>query len=107
MTQGRKTSRIIHLSPKHRRKLEGWQRSTTVRAGLVRRAKIILLRADGFSISDISRIVGVTRKVVYSWIDRFLEKRISGLYDKEGRGRKPVFSPGDCDVIGVYCLSAS
>ena len=107
MAQGRKTSRGIELQDEQRNELENWLRSTTMKAGHVRRARIILMFADGESISEISRVVGVMRRIVYIWIDRFNEEGIDGLNDKEGRGRKPVFSLGSCFADSVYRMSAS
>ena len=91
MAQGRKTSLVVIPTIKERYELESWQRSTTISSGLARRGRIILLLADGESISKISLIVGIRRRFIYKWTNRFLEKRIEGLYDKHGRGRKPFF----------------
>lgn len=91
--RGRKTSLVVVLSDSERNELESWLRSTTLRAGLVRRARIVLLCAAGHSLSEIARRVGITRKIVRRWIERFLKKRLAGLPDKSGRGRRPVFSP--------------
>jgi hypothetical protein len=41
MARGRKSSCIVFLSPAERAQLEHWQRSTTIQAGLAKRAKII------------------------------------------------------------------
>ena len=92
MARGRKTDIWILLSEKERDELESWQRSTVLRAGLVRRARIILLLADGLSITEIRQRVGITGRSVYKWAYRFEEERIEGLHDKPGRGRKPFFS---------------
>ena len=94
MARGRKTSLIIMLTPEERNELESWQRSTTMPAGLVRRGRIVLLRAEGMSITQIARLVGIRRRFVEKWARRFLEHRLDGLADKPGRGRKPVFPPG-------------
>ncbi len=94
MARGRKTHVSVSLSDEEREKLESWQRSTILRAGLVRRARIILLLADGLSITEIARRVGITRRSVYKWAYGFEEQRIEGLHDKPGRGRKPFF-PAD------------
>lgn len=85
---------MVTLSTEERAQLEHWTRSTTIRAGQARRARIVLLRADGCSLSEVARRVGVIRCVIYKWIKRFLKKGIAGLADKRGRGRKGVFSPG-------------
>jgi hypothetical protein len=92
MARGRKTRITILLSNEERTALEWWQRSTTLRAGLVRRARIVLLVAEGLPIAEVVQKVGITRRSVYKWIDRFQQERVDGLEDKPGRGRKPFFS---------------
>ena len=101
--QGRKTSLTIHLTPAERQTLRAWQRATTIRAGLVRRARMILLRADGVTITDIARTVGLSRRHTYRWIQRFLQDRLAGLENKPGRGRRhaplpPAHEQRDLDV---------
>ena len=82
MARGRKTSLTIRLTPGQRRTLLAWQRATTIAAGRVRRARIILLLADGMPITDIAATVGISRRFVYKWVQRFLEKGIEGLASK-------------------------
>jgi hypothetical protein len=97
MARGRKSSLIVTLTGEERIQLEHMVRSTTIRAGHARRARIVLLRAEGQSFSEIVRRVGVQRRVVYQWVRRFQQKGPRGLGDKPGRGRTPVFSPrGGC-----------
>jgi transposase len=86
MARGRTTSLTITLTPEERRRLLAWQRSTTIRSGLLRRARMILLIADGVPITDIAARVGISRRFVYKWARRFLEQRVEGLTDKPGRG---------------------
>lgn len=93
MYRGRKSPYVVVLSVEERAELERWIRSTTIRSGLCQRARIILLRADGLALSEISRRVGLGRRIVRKWLRRFQTHRLSGLYDQAGRGRKPVFSP--------------
>jgi len=97
MAQGRKTNLVVLLTPKERQTLESWQRSTTICHGQARRARIILMLADGVPISRIARTVGVARGPIYKWAKRFQEKRLSGLDDKPGRGRAPFFPSGGRD----------
>jgi hypothetical protein len=85
MPRGRRTSLVIQITPEERGLLESWQRSTSIRAGLVRRGRIILMLADGFSISEISRTVGIRRRFIYKWAYLFLEERVPGLTDRPGR----------------------
>jgi Helix-turn-helix domain len=94
MARGRKSALRIVLSAEERQTLERWQRSTTVAAGLVRRGKIILLLAAGYSQSHVAQVVGIQRTVVRKWARRFLAQRLDGLTDAPGRGAKGGFSPG-------------
>ena len=103
MARGRKTSLTIRLTPAERQTLLAWQRATTIRAGLVRRARIILLRANGVPITDIARAVGMSRRHTYRWLQRFLQDGLAGLADKPGRGRRhgplqPPHEQRDMDV---------
>jgi len=88
MARGRKTSLTITLTPEERQTLLAWQRSTTIRLGLLRRARIILLLVDGVAITAIAARVGINRRFVYKWVQRFLEQGVEGLADKPGRGRQ-------------------
>jgi len=90
MARGRKTSLKITLTPAERRMLRAWQRATTIRAGLLRRARMILLLADEVPITDIAATVGLTRRHVYKWAQRFLAQGVEGLADKPGRGSRRV-----------------
>ena len=90
MVQGRKTSLTIRLTPTERQTLLAWQQATTVSAGVARRAWMILLRADGLTITDIAATVGIGRRFVYKWGQRFLQEGLAGLADKPGRGSRRV-----------------
>jgi transposase len=94
MARGRKTSLTIRLTPAERRTLLAWQRTTTIRAGLVRRARILLLLAEGMTITDIAATVGLSRQHTYKWIQRFMQDGLAGLEDKLGRrGRHGPLQP--------------
>jgi hypothetical protein len=51
--------------------LLSWSRSTSIRAGLVTRAKIVLAVADGEGTSAISRRLGVSHPTVIQWRNRY------------------------------------
>jgi hypothetical protein len=72
MARGRKTSLSVPLTPAERRTLLAWQRATTISAGRARRGRIILLMADGMPISDVAATVGISRRFVYKWVQRFV-----------------------------------
>jgi transposase len=90
MARGRKTSLMIRLTPAERRTLLAWQRATTISAGRARRGRILLLMADGMSISDVAVTVGISRRFVYKWVQRFVTEGVEGLADKPGRGHRRV-----------------
>src|SRR5712671_5980369 len=90
MARGRKTALTIRLTPAERRTLLAWQRATTISAGRARRGRIILLMADGMPISDVAITVGISRRFVYKWVQRFMAEGVEGLADKPGRGYRRV-----------------
>jgi hypothetical protein len=89
MARGRKTSLTIPLTPEERQTLLAWQRATIVPSGVSRRARMILLLAEGRSITAIAATVGISRRFVYKWAQRFLAQGVAGLVDRPGRGRRP------------------
>ena len=90
MARGRKTALTICLTAAARHTLMAWQRSTTIPAGRARRGRIILQLADGVPISHIATTVGISRRFVYKWVQRFMQDGIAGLADKPGRGYRPL-----------------
>jgi transposase len=70
-----------------RQRLEGWVRSSTIQSGLARRARIVLLAADGLSNVEIAERVGVSLPTVTSWRSRYREGGIAGLADEARSGR--------------------
>jgi transposase-like protein len=93
MARGRKSSLVVLLTPAKRSDLEALQRRTTISAGLARRARMVLLRADGASLADVARWVGVAPGVVAKWIKRYRQQGLRGLGDKARPGRPPGFPP--------------
>lgn len=58
----------------------------------VRRASIILRRAEGLSQQQVAEAVGVNRPVVAKWEKRFIQQGIAGLAEARRTGRKPSVS---------------
>ena len=88
MARGRKTSFTIQLTPAQRQTLLARQHATSIPAGLARRARIIILLADGVTITDIAAVVGMSRRHTYKWIQRFVQAGLEGLEDKPRRDRR-------------------
>ena len=95
MARGRKTSFTIRLTPAERLTLRAWQRTTTIPAGLARRARMILVLADGMTITDAAAAVGLSRRHAYKWIRRFLQEGLEGLHDKTSHDRRMEPLPPD------------
>lgn len=83
----------IVLTEAERAELEKLRRAGTVEARLSRRARIVLLAADGKSNSSISRTVGLDRDCVTDWRRRYAQGGIEALHDKHRSGRPPNVSP--------------
>ena len=86
----------IMLTDEQRIELERRVRSQTLDARSVRRARIVLLAADGTGNHDIARRLGISRGQVISWRNRFMAGGIAGISgDLPGRGRKPTIDAAE------------
>jgi transposase len=70
--------------------LESWLRSSSISAGLARRARIVLLAAEGAAVKDIVTLVGASKPTVIGWKKRYAVDGIAGLQDLPKAGRPPV-----------------
>ena len=68
-------------------RLVSMTRSTTVRAGLALRARVVLLAAEGVSNTAIAGRVGLSRPKVIAWRQRYERSGIKGLHDAARSGR--------------------
>jgi len=82
-------SRPIVPEEADRAELERLQRSTSVPAGLSRRARVVLLLADKISGAAVARMTGYTVVQVSRLRRRFVEEGLAGLGDKPRSGRPP------------------
>jgi transposase len=84
---------VVLVTDEIRATLVRWTRSPSVAAGLARRARMVLLAADGLPLRRIAQQVGVDRNVVRDWLDRFRQAGLAGLHDRPRPGRPRTFSP--------------
>ena len=82
-----KTAVPLTLTDQDARTLRRWTRSTSVRAGLVQRARIVLLAADGKTNTEIAATVGCSRPAVIRWRSRYAIHGLDGLVDQPRSGR--------------------
>jgi len=79
------------LDAELREQLESLASSRSLPAGLVRRAKIILLSATGKTNVEIAEELETTKVTVGLWRRRFLAQGVSGLYEELRPGRpRPI-----------------
>ena len=64
-----------------------WTRSSSIRAGLAQRARIVLAAAGGESNTGIAARVGVSRPTVISWRRRYEQSGVDGLGDAPRPGK--------------------
>ena len=81
MAMGRPKAALL-LDTELREQLESLANSRSLPAGLVRRAKIILLSASGKTNREIARQLETSKVTVGLWRRRFLAHGVSGLYDE-------------------------
>jgi transposase len=86
----------VELSAADREVLASWTRSSSVRAGLAQRARIVLLAADGVGTREIVRRVGVSKPTVIAWKRRHAENGLAGLEDRPKSGR-----PASIDAMSI------
>src|SRR5699024_11936808 len=67
--------------------LREWLSSSTIKAGLARRARIVLLAADGVANAQIAKFTGASVVTVLKWRARFEQSGIAGLTDDQRSGR--------------------
>jgi transposase len=77
----------LRLAPPERRELQSRVRSRILRAGDVRRARLILMLADGESWASIEEELGCSSAYVDRWQKRFQQHRLAGLFARH-RGRQ-------------------
>jgi transposase len=86
--------------------LEKLVRSTGSGAGLVRRARIIVLAGEGISNRQIAERVGCKPHIVKRWRDRYQKGGIKALADRARSGRPPLLSAKDKQRIVTRVCSA-
>lgn len=101
---GRKSSTIT-LSFEDRAYLETQTKARTIQAQTVARARILLLKADGYSIEAIADKVDMNRKSVMLCINKFKEGGIeNALFDAPGRGRNAEITDDEkAWIINIAC----
>ena len=100
MAMGRPKTALV-LDAEQREQLESLAHSRSLPAGLVSRAKIVLLSASGKTNLDIALQLKMTNATIGKWRRRFLEQGISGLHDELRPGRpRPISDERVAQLVG-------
>lgn len=87
------TATPLTLSSKQRAELEALARSHRGRADEARRARIILLLADGYSYTRISERIDCTAQTIATWKARFVASGVAGLRGRHRGSKARVLTP--------------
>ena len=98
--RGRISHVVVELDGPTRGTLEGWLRSPTTPVGRARRARAMLLLADGARFAHVAETVGLAERHVRKWARRFQQGGVAGLHDAARPGRPPSFPPGGGGACG-------
>jgi len=78
----------VALTPAERADLEQLLRATSTPSGIARRARCIVLLADGASYAEVCAVLGVTDRFVARWKRRYEEGGVLALADAPRAGRQ-------------------
>ncbi|HLE61141.1 MAG TPA: IS630 family transposase [Thermoanaerobaculaceae bacterium] len=81
------------LTVEQRRELEARVRSRNLRAGDVRKARLVLMLAEGFSYRAVQDALGCSSAYVARWKTRFEAEGLAGLYGRHQGRRATVLTP--------------
>jgi transposase len=76
----------IELTEKEFKTLTGWSRGRRIATRLMKRAKIVLMAAEGQQNKMIAELLRMDRRQVSRWRRRFVEKRLAGIEKDLPRG---------------------
>jgi len=95
-------AREVRVSRKERKELEARCRSPRTLQRDLKRARIVLLAAEGRSTRSIAKEVGVQPRIVSLWRHRFADKGLEGLEDKPRPGKEPIYTKAtDRRILGL------
>lgn len=84
-----------------RERLTDLARRPSVPSGLAKRARMLLLAAEGMPNAQIARELGISRPTVIGWRDRYSRGGIKALEDEPRSGRPPRIDEADIVVASL------
>jgi transposase len=90
----------LKVSARDRGEIERWLQAHGTPQQVALRGRIVLASADGGSDSAAARQLGINRKTVTLWRERYVADGIESLWEvAPGRGRKPTYGPAKIAAI--------
>jgi putative transposase len=86
MKTGRPKAPVV-LGQEQHQQLKSWAASRSLPHGLVTRARIVLMAAEGLTNQAIAEKVGLSKPMVGKWRQRYLQHGLAGLHDEMRPGR--------------------
>ena len=74
-----RVAQSIELTESEIKTLTSWSRGRRTPMRLTKRAKIVLIAAEGEQNKAIAELLGIDRRQVSRWRRRFVEKRLAGI----------------------------
>jgi transposase len=95
---------VVVLTDDERETLERWARRPKSAQALALRCRIVLASAQGLTNSEIGERLGVTRSTVAKWRNRFVARRLDGLWDEPRPGAPRTVTDDDVERVIVKTL---
>jgi transposase len=68
-------------------------------ARLAKRIWVVWQARAGLTEPQITASIGLSRRTVQTWVQRYNEEGLAGLRDRLGRGRQPILSPEEQQAV--------
>ncbi|GLV82460.1 hypothetical protein Slala03_21490 [Streptomyces lavendulae subsp. lavendulae] len=94
----------MSVTDAQRAALEGWVRRRSTAQALALRSRIVLESADGHSIAEVSRRLGIAPGTVRTWRRRFLDRGLEGMHDDPRPGVPRKITDADVERVIVKTL---
>lgn len=85
-------ARVRKLTEEEYQELKRWERSRTMAAGKVKRARAVLGSNQGYTYAEVARRLEMGERTVRRWVTRFNKLGIPGLKEEQRPGRPRVFT---------------
>ncbi len=91
--------RVRTLGREEYDELKRMSNSRKLSAGRVKRAQIMLLSNQGYTVTEIGAKLGIHEDIARRWVGRFNRLGMSGLEEEPRNGRPPIYSTKDVGVV--------